>query len=141
MYSIIFQRNKVTNQIGFLYRFTFFLLYGNNAIYAITYRLFSELIKCPFSATQPHGNSVGKRAFQKVAGLGIQRFYFEACLLHGRYYFLLVNALGLHGKYLVLVTDDNYSKRKTRPLLCILLLFEGGRLNNSSLSTFLVQMS
>ena len=24
MYSIIFQRNKVTNQIGFLYRFTFF---------------------------------------------------------------------------------------------------------------------
>ncbi|WP_164466669.1 hypothetical protein [Chryseobacterium taklimakanense] len=97
----------------------------NNAIYAITYRLFSELIKCPFSSTQPHGNSVGKRAFQKVAGLGIQRFYFEACLLHGRYYFLLGNALGLHSKYLVLVTDDNYSKRKTRPLLCILLLFEG----------------
>lgn len=83
--------------------YVFFAIWKNNAIYAITYRLFSELIKCPFSSTQPHGNSVGKRAFQKVAGLGIQRFCFEACLLHGRYYFLLVNALGLHGKYLVLV--------------------------------------
>ena len=88
----------------FISFYVFFLLYGQkNAIYAITYRLFSELIKCPFSATQPHGNSVGKRAFQKVVGLGVQRFNFEACLLHGRYYFLLGNALGLHGKYLVLV--------------------------------------
>jgi len=57
----------------------------------------------PFSATQPSENSVGKRAFQNVVGLGIQRFYFEACLLYGRYYFLLGNALGLHCKYLVLV--------------------------------------
>jgi len=87
----------------FISFYVFFAIWKNNAIYAITYRLLSELIKCPFSSTQPHGNSVGKRAFQKVAGLGIQRFYFEACLLHGRYYFLLGNALGLHGKYLVLV--------------------------------------
>ena len=34
----------------FISFYVFFLLYGQkNAIYAITYRLFSELIKCPFS--------------------------------------------------------------------------------------------
>ena len=64
----------------FISFYVFFAIWKNNAIYAITYRLFSELIKCPFSSTQPHGNSVGKRAFQKVVGLGVQRFNFEACL-------------------------------------------------------------
>jgi len=62
-----------------------------------------DLMKCLFQQPNLIENSVGKRAFQKVVGLGVQRFNFEACLLHGRYYFLLGNALGLHCKYLVLV--------------------------------------
>jgi hypothetical protein len=59
----------------FISFYVFFLLYGQkNAIYAITYRLFSELIKCPFSATQPHRKFGRKKGISKVVGLGVQRF-------------------------------------------------------------------